>query len=125
MTERATLADAGVQNVPAEVWLQAGDTLAGFTPSEGFNCTALRIKRQARWESVLVRGQRAPIVGRVCMDQTMIDVSHIPNIRVGDEVVLIGGQGDDAITAEEVATWLGTINYEVVSEILARVPRVV
>jgi alanine racemase len=78
-----------------------------------------------RWESVLVRGQRAPIVGRVCMDQTMINVSHISNVRVGDEVVLIGSQGDDAITAEEVADWLGTVNYEVVSEILARVPRVV
>jgi alanine racemase len=78
-----------------------------------------------RWQAVLVRGQRAPIVGRVCMDQTMIDVSHIPNVRVGDEVVLIGRQGEDEITAEEVADWLGTINYEVVSEILARVPRVV
>jgi alanine racemase len=78
-----------------------------------------------RWQSVLVRGQRAPIVGRVCMDQTMINVSCIPNVRVGDEVVLIGRQGEDAITAEEVAGWLGTINYEVVSEILARVPRVV
>ena len=55
----------------------------------------------------------------------MLNVSHIPNVRVGDEVVLIGCQGDDAITAEEVADWLGTINYEVVSEILARVPRVV
>jgi len=64
-------------------------------------------------------------VGRVCMDQTMLNVSHIPNVRVGDEVVLIGCQGDVAITAEEVADWLGTINYEVVSEILARVPRIV
>lgn len=79
----------------------------------------------AHWQAVLVHGQRAPIVGRVCMDQTMINVSHIPNVRVGDEVVLIGRQGDDEITAEEVADWLGTINYEVVSEILARVPRVV
>jgi len=78
-----------------------------------------------RWQAVLVRGRRAPIVGRVCMDQTMINVDHIPNVRVGDEVVLIGRQGDDEITAEEVAAWLGTINYEVVSEILARVPRVV
>ena len=77
------------------------------------------------WQAVLVRGQRAPIVGRVCMDQTMINVGHIPNVRVGDEVVLIGQQGEDVITAEEVANWLGTINYEVVSEILARVPRVV
>ncbi len=78
-----------------------------------------------RWQAVLVRGQRAPIVGRVCMDQTMIAIDHIPNVRVGDEVVLIGAQGADKITAEEVAEWLGTINYEVVSEILARVPRVV
>ncbi|MCP4537390.1 MAG: alanine racemase [Chloroflexi bacterium] len=78
-----------------------------------------------RWQAVLVRGQRAPIVGRVCMDQTMIDVSRIPNIRVGDEVVLIGQQGEDEITAEQVAEWLGTINYEVISEILARVPRMV
>ena len=77
------------------------------------------------WQVVLVRGRRAPIVGRVCMDQTMIHVSHIPNVRVGDEVVLIGRQGNDEITAEEVADWLGTINYEVVSEILARVPRIV
>ena len=78
-----------------------------------------------RWEEVLVRGRRAPIVGRVCMDQTMIRVDHIPNVRVGDEVVLIGRQEDDEISAEQVAEWLGTINYEVVSEILARVPRVV
>ncbi|MFQ5343567.1 MAG: alanine racemase, partial [Anaerolineae bacterium] len=76
------------------------------------------------WEEVLVRGRRAPIVGRVCMDQTMIDVTHIAGVRQGDEVVLIGEQGDDRITAEEVAERLGTINYEVVSEILARVPRV-
>jgi alanine racemase len=59
------------------------------------------------------------------MDQTMIDVTAIPAVRLGDEVVLIGRQGEDQITAEDVAERLGTINYEVVSEILARVPRVV
>ncbi len=75
------------------------------------------------WGQVLVRGQRAPIVGRVCMDQTMIRVDHIPGVRVGDEVVLIGSQGDETITVEEVAERLGTINYEVVSVIMARVPR--
>jgi len=75
------------------------------------------------WGEVLVHGQRAPLVGRVTMDQTMIDVSHIAGVRQGDEVVLIGSQGDDRITAEEVAARLGTINYEVVSAILARVPR--
>jgi alanine racemase len=77
------------------------------------------------WGEVLVRGRRAPIVGRVCMDQTMIDVTAIADVRQGDEVVLIGEQGGEKITAEQVAERLGTINYEVVSEILARVPRVV
>ncbi|MCX7670419.1 MAG: alanine racemase, partial [Anaerolineae bacterium] len=75
------------------------------------------------WGEVLVRGRRAPIVGRVCMDQTMINVTHIPGVRLGDEVVLIGAQGAERITVEEVAGRLGTINYEVVSAILARVPR--
>jgi alanine racemase len=75
------------------------------------------------WGEVLVRGRRARIVGRVTMDQTMIDVTHIEGVRQGDEVVLIGQQGADAITAEAVAARLGTINYEVVSAILARVPR--
>ena len=58
------------------------------------------------------------------MDQCMVDVSRIPQTRVGDEVILIGRQGNAALTAEQVAQRLGTINYEVVSEILARVPRV-
>ena len=56
------------------------------------------------------------------MDQGAINVTHIPNVRQGDEVVLIGEQGNEMITAEEVAENLGTINYEVVSELLARIP---
>jgi alanine racemase len=78
----------------------------------------------AHFGEALVRGRRAPIVGRVCMDQTMLDVTDIPGARIGDEVVLIGRQGDQAITAEDVAARIGTINYEVVSAILPRVPRV-
>jgi Alr-MurF fusion protein len=76
------------------------------------------------WGSVLVHGQEAPLLGRVCMDQCIIDITHISHVRVGDEVVLIGRQGTASLTAEQVAQRLGTINYEVVSEILARVPRV-
>ncbi len=76
------------------------------------------------WGTVLIHGQEAPILGRVCMDQCMIDVTHIPQTRVGDEVVLIGRQGNAVLSAEEVARRLGTSNYEVVSAILARVPRV-
>ena len=76
------------------------------------------------WGSVLIHGQEAPLIGRVCMDQSMVDITHIPQTRIGDEVVLIGHQGEASLSAEQVAERLGTINYEVVSEILARVPRV-
>lgn len=76
------------------------------------------------WGSVLIHGQEAPILGRVCMDQCMVDVTHIPQTRMGDEVVLIGRQGDATLTAETIAERLGTFNYEVVAEILSRVPRV-
>ncbi|GCE04098.1 alanine racemase [Dictyobacter aurantiacus] len=76
------------------------------------------------WGSVLIHGQEASLLGRVCMDQCMVDVTHIPQVRMGDEVVLIGRQGEATLTAEEVANRLGTVNYEVVSELLARVPRV-
>ena len=61
---------------------------------------------------VLVRGKRAPILGRVCMDQMMVDVTDIPGAQVGDEVVLLGRQGDERIDAE-MAAWLDTISYEV------------
>jgi alanine racemase len=76
------------------------------------------------WGAVLVGGQRAPIVGRVSMDMTMINVTNIPGVRIGDDVVLVGKQKDEQITADDVAQQLGTISYEVVSTILARVPRV-
>ena len=58
------------------------------------------------------------------MDQTMVNVTQIDHVRQGDEVVLIGRQGDEEITVDDVAARLGTINYEVIAEILARVPRV-
>lgn len=73
--------------------------------------------------TMLVRGQRAPIVGRVCMDLTMLDVGHIAGVRTGDEVIVLGRQGDETIAADEIAGVLGTINYEIVSSITARVPR--
>ncbi len=73
---------------------------------------------------VLVNGQRAPIRGRVCMDMIMVDVTGIPNVEVGSEVVLIGEQGDEEITATELADLAGTINYEITCGISSRVPRV-
>lgn len=77
----------------------------------------------AHYGEVLVRGQRAPIVGRVSMEKTMIRVDHIPGVSIGDEVVLVGRQGADCIRAEDIARRLGTINYEVVCSILPRVAR--
>jgi alanine racemase len=73
---------------------------------------------------VLVRGRRVPIVGRVCMDMTMVDVTDVPDVRVGDEAVLIGRQGSEEISADEVAELQGTISYEVLCGIGPRVPRV-
>ncbi|MEW6283023.1 MAG: alanine racemase C-terminal domain-containing protein, partial [Candidatus Eremiobacterota bacterium] len=73
---------------------------------------------------VLVRGRRARVVGRVCMNMTMVDVTDIPDVAPGDEVVLIGSQRDQRISAEEVAARIGTINYEVVTRIPTLVPRV-
>ncbi len=74
--------------------------------------------------AVLIHGQRAPIVGRVCMDQFVVDVDHIPAVRLHDEVVLVGQQGEAQISAEEVARWAETINYEVTTGLLPRVTRV-
>lgn len=80
-------------------------------------------RRSPHWREVLVRGMRAPVVGRVTMDYAMIDVTMIDGVRRGDPVVLIGAQGEETISADEVAGWLGTISYDVVATILPRVPR--
>jgi alanine racemase len=72
---------------------------------------------------VLVRGRLAPIIGRVSMEKTVIRVDHIPEAQMGDEVVLLGAQGGKVISADDIAARWGTINYEVVCSVLARVPR--
>jgi alanine racemase len=72
---------------------------------------------------VLICGRRARIAGRVTMDQTMIDVTDIPEAAAGDEVILIGEQGGDRITADDLAAHAGTIAYEVLCAIGQRVPR--
>ena len=73
---------------------------------------------------VIIRGVKAPIVGRVCMDQFMVDVTHIPGVQAGDVVTIFGTDGDAAITADEVAEKAQTIGYELVCGIAPRVPRV-
>ena len=79
--------------------------------------------RRIQGNQVLVGSRRVPVVGRVCMDQCMVQLDTVPDVRPGDEVVLIGSQGEERISAEEVAECWGTINYEVTCGITSRVPR--
>ncbi len=79
--------------------------------------------RRGAPNEVLVRGVRVPVVGRVCMDQCMVCLDDVPDAAVGDEVVLIGAQGEQRISADDVAARWGTIGYEVVCGIGHRVPR--
>lgn len=73
---------------------------------------------------VLINEKRAPIVGKICMDQFMVDVSQIENVDVGTEVILLGKSGNEILTADDMAEMLGTIGYEVVCDIGKRVPRI-
>ncbi len=74
---------------------------------------------------VLIHGKRAPLRGRVCMNIIMVDVTDIPEAKLEDTVVLIGSDGDEEISAEQFASWAGTINYEVTTRINERIPRIV
>jgi len=74
---------------------------------------------------VLIAGRRAPVRGRVCMNMCMVDVTDIPGVGLEDEVVLLGSQGDERLTAEQLAAWCGTIAYEIVARIHPSLPRVV
>ena len=73
---------------------------------------------------VLLHGKRAPQVGTICMDQMMVDVTGIPEASIGDTAVLLGSQGNEEITADEMAGWAETISYEILLSISDRVPRV-
>ena len=72
----------------------------------------------------LVRGKRVPIAGRICMDQLLLDVTDVPGVRPGDEVILIGKSGKEEIRAEELAAKAGTISNEILSRLGARLARV-
>jgi alanine racemase len=73
---------------------------------------------------LLIRGQQAPIRGRICMDQMVVDITDIPDVQVGDEVVAIGQQGEAEITAEQVGAWAETIHYEITTGLLPQVVRI-
>jgi len=81
-------------------------------------------RRLSNRAQVLVQGRPAPVIGIICMDMTAVDVTDIPGAKVGDEVILLGRQGKEEIAAEQIATWLDTISYEVLTRIGSRVERV-
>jgi len=74
---------------------------------------------------VLIRGRRAPIRGRICMNMCMVDVTDIDGVQPEEEVVLLGRQGDERVSAEQLAEWAGTISYEIVSRVHPALPRIV
>jgi alanine racemase len=119
---------AQVKRVPAGTFVGYGrsfrtthETTLAVVPVGYYDGYDRRLSNQAH---VLVRGGRAPVLGRVCMDFVMIDVTDVDGVRPGDEVVLLGQDGDARITAEQLAAWIGTINYEVTTRINERIVRV-
>jgi alanine racemase len=112
---------AGTRISYGGTWTSPSATTIATIPvgyGDGYN------RRLSNRGQMLVKGKRTPVVGRVCMDLTMLDVGHIDDVKVGDEAVLIGRQGEEEISADEIAELLGTINYEVVTALMARVERV-
>jgi alanine racemase len=91
------------------------------TATIGYADGVHRARSNRGW--ALVRGLRAPLVGRVSMDAVTFDVTAIPGVEVGDVATLIGRDGEDSISAETVADWSGTISYEVLTSIGSRVER--
>lgn len=117
-----------IQNIPAGSFVGYGSTFRTNTPSriavlpvgyyEGYN------RRLSNQSYVLVRGERANVVGRVCMNMTMIDVTHIKECKEGDEAVLIGNDGNESVTADFLADVSGTINYDIVTSLNKEIMRV-
>ena len=125
---RLRSAVAQVRRVPAGRAVGYGGTYVTARPSViatvpiGYADGLHRLASNRGW--MLVRGTRAPIAGRVCMDHVMLDVTDVAGVATGDEVVVVGAQGGGAIPADELAGWCETIAYEVLTGVGKRVPRV-
>jgi alanine racemase len=118
----------GVRAIPAGAVVGYNGT---FVASEPMRLALLAVgygdgldRRLGNRFSLLVRGERAPLVGRISMDQAVIDVTEIPGVEAGDEVVILGSQGDETITGFDLAEAAGTIPWEVFTRIGTRVKRV-
>jgi alanine racemase len=119
---------AQLKRVPAETGVSYGhrfvagrETLLAAIPvgyADGYN------RRLSNCGEVLIRGRRARVAGTVCMDWTLIDVTDIPDVEVGDQVTLLGRDNGNLISAEEWAERIGSISYEVFCQVSKRVPRI-
>ena len=103
-------------------WRALRPTLLAVLPVGYADGYARALGNRAR---VLMGGRPVPVVGRVCMNMMMVDVTDLPGVAVGDEVVLLGRQGDSVVTAEELAELSGTINYEFLARLSPAIPRFV
>ena len=114
--------------------VRAGIILYGYYPSDEVNKSNLAtipvgyadgyIRKLGENGKVIIKDQFAPIIGRICMDQFMIDVTTIPDVKIGDEVILLGEKNNLKYNADDIAEKLGTINYEVTCMLKSRLPRV-
>jgi alanine racemase len=117
-----------VKDVPAGAYVGYGRT---FRTTHATRIAVLPIgyfegydRRLSNVAHVLVHGQRAPVRGRICMNMFMIDVTHIAEAKTGSTATLLGRDGDEEVSAEQLASWMHTINYEVVSRIHPALPRI-
>ena len=116
-----------VKEIPAGTALSYARTFVARRPMRVATLTAGYgdgfLRSGSNRARVLVRGRPCPVLGRITMDQMIVDVSALPEVRAGEEVVLIGRQGEEAITATQLAGWCGTVPWEVLTNITYRVPR--
>ncbi|WP_312642802.1 alanine racemase [Hydrogenoanaerobacterium sp.] len=113
--------DAGTQVSYGRIYTTERDTTIAVVPIGYADGYSRNLSGKAR---MLVNGHFAPIIGRVCMDQLMLDVTGLPEVKRGDPVVIFGGQGDEFLSIDELANMLGTINYEITCSLSKRIPRV-
>lgn len=117
-----------IKDLPAGSYVSYGRTYRNEKPIRAATITCGYgdgyFRLAGREGYVLISGKRAKIIGRVCMDQMMADITDIDGVSVGDEAILIGRDGNEQITAEDLATWAGTISYEILLSVGSRVDRV-
>lgn len=118
-----------LKNVPADAFVGYGCTYRTTAPTKlavlpiGYYDGYSRALSNTAY--VLIRGRRAPVRGRICMNLMMVDVTDIKGVKLGDEVILIGKSKKDAVTVEQLADWSGSINYEILARLNPQTPRLI